>query len=128
MNYPESPLSYIEHYLSDAYERIVSETVQQIQKDFSMFGLSLPQIANTGDVYRLLSSMVAVEIDRVSVTNPAKLAALLYQIDVNEVLIIKEMQQRPELSRTEIITELIIYRELKKVVFRNYYKELKNKK
>lgn len=92
-----------------------------------MFGITLPSIPETTDVYNHLVLVITAEIERELVSNPVKVSALLYQIDINEMLIVKECKQRPELSRTEIITELIIYRELKKVVFRNYYKELKNK-
>jgi hypothetical protein len=55
------------------------------------------------------------------------MSALLYQIDLDEKTILAAWEAHPEFTHAQVITELIIYRELKKVLFRNYYKQYKLK-
>ena len=56
-----------------------------------------------------------------------KLLALLYQIDLNDETISKAEDENPDFTRHELIAELIVFRELRKVVYRNYYKQQKGK-
>jgi hypothetical protein len=53
------------------------------------------------------------------------LLSLLYQIDVSERSIQKKVESNPESQLSSAITDLILERELKKVITRNYFKENK---
>jgi hypothetical protein len=108
-------------------EDIIQQTVQQIIKDFSMFGMGIYFSGNMelvyDEVFRQLSGFMEVLI----VHDFHKLLALLYQIDLSDQSIVEAENENPDIPRHELMTELIIYRELQKVVMRNYYKQNKEK-
>lgn len=108
-----------------AEELVITQTVKQVQKDFSMFGMEIDFPVDFNMVYDSLVKYVGYHVDHLLVTNTQKLSALLYQIDIGEKEIIDAWEKHPEFTRAEVITELIIYRELKKIIFRNYYKNYK---
>lgn len=108
-----------------AEELVIMQTVKQVQKDFSMFGMEIDFPIDFSMVYDALVKYVGYHVDHLLVTNTQKLSALLYQIDIGEKEIVNAWEKHPEFTRAEVITELIIYRELKKVIFRNYYKNYK---
>lgn len=110
-----------------AQEMVLRQTVEQIQKDFGMFGLDIDFPMEFNMIYDNLVRYVGYHIETLLVVNTQKLGALLYQIDVGENEIIKAWEEHPEFTKAEVITELLIYRELKKVIFRNYYKNYKLK-
>lgn len=104
---------------------IIQQTIHQIIKDFSMFGMDVYFTGNVAmayeEVYRQLSGFVETLI----IHDFHKLLALLYQIDLNDEAIIKAEEEHPDIMRHELIAGLIVYRELRKVVYRNYYKKQK---
>jgi hypothetical protein len=110
-----------------AEEAVIRQTVQQIRKDFGMFGLDIDFPLNFSMVYNDLVRFVGAHIESLLSGNLQKLSALLYQVDIDEKKIIEAWESHPELTRGEVITELLIYRELHKVIFRNYYKNYKLK-
>ncbi len=101
---------------------VIRQTVEQVKKDFTMFGMDVEFTGNTemayNEMFMQLSSYVAhmLEID------PHRLSSLLYQVDLGENKIMESSALHPEWPLAEVITELIIHRELKKVLIRNYYK------
>lgn len=108
-------------------EMVIRQTVAQIQKDFGMFGLDIDFPVDFSMIYEDLVRHVGYHVDRLLVINVQKLSSLLYQVDLSEKEIIKGWEEHPEYTKAEVITELLIYRELKKVLFRNYYKNYKLK-
>ncbi len=110
-----------------AEEMVIRQTVQQIKKDFGMFGLDIDFPLNFSMVYNDLVRFVGAHIESLLTGNLQKLSALLYQVDIDEKKIVEAWENHPELTRSEVITELLIYRELQKVIFRNYYKNYKLK-
>lgn len=104
---------------------IIQQTIQQIIKDFSMFGMEVYFTGNMAmaydEVYRQLSGFVETLI----IHDFHKLLALLYQIDLNDETIILAEDEHPDLTRHELIAGLIVYREFRKVVYRNFYKNQK---
>jgi len=87
-----------------------------------MFGMNVDFTGNTSLVYNELFSQLTFHISHMLEIDPHRLAALLYQVDLGENRIMEAQESHPELTITEIITELVIHRELKKVLIRNYYK------
>jgi hypothetical protein len=110
-----------------AEQEVIRLTVAQIKKDFGMFGLDVDFPVNMEMVYHDLSMELEYHISALLARNVQKLSALLYQIDLNEKSIITAWETHPEYTHAQVITELVIYRELKKVLFRNYYKQYKLK-
>lgn len=106
---------------------IIQQTIHQIIKDFSMFGMEVYFTGNMvmayEEVYRQLSGFIETLI----IHDYHKLLALLYQIDLDEETIIKAEDENPDHMRHELIAELIVYRELRKVVYRNFNKQEKDK-
>lgn len=110
-----------------AEEVVIRQTVAQVKKDFGMFGLDIDFPLNFRMVYDDLFRHVMYHIHNLLSGNLQKLAALLYQIDIGEKEIMEAWQEHPDWTKAEVITELLIYRELKKVLFRSYYKNYKLK-
>lgn len=108
-------------------EEVIRQTVNQIIKDFAMFGMDVEFPPDMKMVYPHLFNQLEMHIGGLLTRNVQKLSALLYQIDIPEIQIIKSWEEHPEFTHSQVITELVIYRELKKVVFRNFYKHYKLK-
>jgi hypothetical protein len=70
-------------------------------------------------VFSELFSQTEPFIRKLIATHYEKLLQLLYRIDVNEKLIAEAVNEGKNISGE--ITRLILYRELQKVVIRNYY-------
>ncbi len=115
----------IEPYKSD--EMVIRQTVEQVKKDFQMFGLDIDFPLNFNMIYHDLFKHVCAHMESLLAVNIQKMSALLYQVDIDEHEILKAWEEHPEFTKAEVITELLIYRELKKVLFRNYYKNYKLK-
>lgn len=113
----------IEPYKAET--EIIRMTVEQIRKDFAMFGLDISFPMRMNMVYEELFSQLDAHVSQLLTVNVQKLMALLYQIDIPERNIMEAWEAHPEFSHAQVIAELIIYRELKKVIFRNYYKNFK---
>lgn len=101
---------------------IIRQTVEQIKKDFAMFGMDIHFTGNTEMAYNEMFAQLLAHISELMNSNYQKLASLLYQVDLSEYKITESEIRHPEWVRNEIITELVIHRELKKVLIRNYYK------
>ncbi len=106
---------------------VIRQTVAQVMKDFSMFGMDIAFSGNMGMAYNELFKQLSKHLERLLATDKNRLAALLYQIDLGPHSIIDAEFKQPEWSRADIIAELVIHRELKKVLLRNYFKNQNSK-
>ena len=106
-------------------EAIIRQTVAQIIKDFAMFGMDVEFPESMEMAYPAIFHQLEGHISDLLSRNVQKLMALLYQIDIPEKNILEAWEGHPEYTHAQVITELVIYRELRKVVFRNYYKNYK---
>lgn len=100
---------------------IIAKTARQIIKDFALFGLAVDFPENLDYAYNELYEQLYVQINDLLAVNSTKLLSLLYQIDIPEKKIRSESSKKPEKELPEIITELILERELKKVLTRIYF-------
>jgi hypothetical protein len=105
---------------------IIRQTVAQVMKDFAMFGMHIEFTGNTDLAYNELFIQLAQHIHSLLITDFGRLSALLYQVDLSERKILDSVTEHPEYSHAEVITELVIHRELKKVLMRNYFKNQKS--
>ena len=103
-------------------KELIRQTTEQIIRDFERFGLDVFFSGNTEMAYEELFFQMVRIINELLNHNFEKLLSLLYQIDVSESRIYEKELDWPEYSKAEIISELVIHRELKKVITRNYFK------
>ena len=101
---------------------IIRQTVVQIIKDFTMFGMEVEFTGNEAMAYNEMFMQLLSHVSHMLETDPHRLSALLYQVDLGENKIMESSSLHPEWTLPEVITELVIHRELKKVLIRNYYK------
>lgn len=110
----------IEHYKTET--EVIRQTVAQVIKDFTMFGMDLQFTGNTGLAYQEMFAQLTDFVAHMLEVDSHRLSALLYQVDLGENKIMESCAQHPDWSLPEVIAELIIHRELKKVLIRNYFK------
>jgi hypothetical protein len=110
----------IEHSKND--QEIVRLTTLQIIKDFEQFGIPIEFPDDINFAYQDLSVQLENHIAYLVDNNMQRLYALLYRIDISDSMIRKKQRIRFDLTMADIITELVLERELKKVMFREYFK------
>ncbi len=101
---------------------LILETANQIIKDFGEFNLTINFSGETGQFYNELSKQMVVHVEELLQNNHSRFLGLLYRIDINKKeieLYEKEMKGYPY---QVIITELIIHREIKKILTREYFR------
>ncbi|MCT4622838.1 MAG: hypothetical protein N4A46_04380 [Schleiferiaceae bacterium] len=103
--------------LVNANGYIFDELIAQIAKDCHLepdwytFGHNLIRLQNS----------LMVKLQELLDDSPKSIHQLLYIIDVNEHELRKDMQRGRYASLSELLSERIVERELKKVIFRNVY-------
>jgi hypothetical protein len=137
MNLPEITHQNIAQLLNK--EDIIIETIAQIQKDFGMYSINIQFDGNTETAYEQLMDGLTLEVKQLLANDKSKLQSILYRIDLSEKAIKKALQltlvnnnQSPISNsnmsnfdnQQQVISHEIIVRELKKVLTRNYFKNL----
>lgn len=114
--------------LSTHYQNVnlVQETARQIIKDLEIFGYEIEFSGKQETAYNELSSQLTPIIDRLLSTNYQQLLTVLYKIDLDEKRISQLILDFNEQNVSAQIAHLIIERELKKVLIRNYFKNQQN--
>lgn len=120
MSLPNLQNNNIKTFLNKA--EIVQETANQIMKDFGMFGIDIHYSGDTENAYQELHvqliNQISVNLER----NYERLMSVLYQVDITEREIEKAARDLPHYNDLEVLAHQIIFRELKKVLFRRYFK------
>jgi hypothetical protein len=101
---------------------IILELIGQIKKDFGMFGEEIVFSENTEDSYQKLFTQLDNFLSIKFSNQTEKLYPILYRIDISEKDIKKAINQPNNTDFIGTITELIILKELQKVIIRRYYK------
>ena len=134
MNLPEITHQNIAQLLNK--EDIINETIAQIQKDFGMYNINIQFDGNTDNAYEQLMDGLTIEVKQLLANDKSKLQSILYRIDLSEVNIKNALRlASTSLSNqrlgsdsfensNQVIAHEIIVRELKKVLTRNYFKNL----
>jgi hypothetical protein len=107
-------------------EEIIKLTAQQVIKDFALFGIDIEFPVDMRFAYFELFEQLHYHISRMWETNNNNLVSLLYRIDLPEKEIWIKKEEHPEQPVTNIITELTLQRELKKVLTRKFYSQPSN--
>ena len=126
MNLPEITHQNIAQLLNK--ESIIHETIAQIQKDFGMYSIEISFDGNIETAYEQLMNKLGAEITNLLAMDKNKLQSILYRIDLSEIAIKKALRLSlgtdTTTNSTQIIAHEIIVRELKKVLTRNYFKNI----
>ena len=120
MTLPEINNKNVSQYLDRA--EIVQDTAEQIMKDFGMFGVEITFSGNTESAYDELHRQLADQISDLIQRNYDLLLSVLYQVDISDHEIARAEQELPHYSHIEIIAHQVIFRDLKKVLLRRYFK------
>ncbi|MES2397963.1 MAG: hypothetical protein V4549_18265 [Bacteroidota bacterium] len=103
---------------------LIKDTANQIIKDFDMFGLEIKFSGNAFNAYEELFEQIEPHIDQLITSNQQKFMSILYRIDLSDEQIKKAVNENSSEPFSAIVSDLIIKRELQKVVIRNHYKTL----
>lgn len=122
MNLPEITHQNIAQLLNK--EAIIHETITQIQKDFGMYSIEIYFDGNIETAYEQLMTKLTEEITNLLAIDKSKLQSILYRIDLSEMAIKKAHNTNQIWNTQQVISHEIIVRELKKVLTRNYFKNL----
>jgi hypothetical protein len=119
---PESPAHLIPYNQEQA---IIEETAAQLQKDFGEFSFSIVFTGKHETPYRELFDQVLPIVELMLRNEPSMMNAMLYRIDVSEGMIKKFSFSNPGIPFPSLLTDLILRREMQKVLTRRYFKEKK---
>ncbi|MFT5749328.1 MAG: hypothetical protein ACI93S_000583 [Ancylomarina sp.] len=102
---------------------ILRQVAAQIEKDFYQFGFEVKFSGEPADAYDELFAQINEHVAYMLSQDYHRLVLLLYQIDLSEKEIIRNELKYPNVDKHQLLSEMIIQRELKKVLIRNYFKE-----
>lgn len=125
MNKPDLSTSAIKKYRDD--KKIIEQTAKQIVKDFALFGLDIGFSEDVDYSWQEIFVELEKQIRYLLEINSAKILSLLYQIDIPEEKIIEKADMENDRNLSEVVSEMIMERELKKVLTRVYFKNLTSK-
>ncbi len=117
MNFPS--LSELTPY----YNRtdLLEKVVEQVKKDFNWFNFKITFKGKEVSPYQELYNQILPLIDELLNDDYPKLMAMLYRIDLDEEFLNRKLKESEHVDTDEVITDLIIKRELQKVVIRDMY-------
>ena len=104
-------------------EDLIRQTAEQIIKDFAQFDLEIQFSGDVQDFYQVLFGQMQQHVESLLASSGEKFFNLLYRIDVDSRDIDRYQKQMPEIPLSNVVTELIIHRELKKVMIREYFRQ-----
>ena len=120
MNLPDIQPNNIRKFLNK--EEIIFETVEQIKKDFRMFGVEIHFSGNIDGAYNELLEQLVDQVGTLLINKTELLMSVLYQVDISQKDIARAHTEFPNYTDVEVIAHQIIFRDLKKVLFKRYFK------
>ncbi|MFM7022034.1 MAG: hypothetical protein ACKOXB_03585 [Flavobacteriales bacterium] len=100
---------------------LIDKTAAQVQKDFQLFNLDIHFSGNPETAYQELFQEIHRHIAYLWEKNQQSLWNILYRIDLDEEKALKTLHLDD--YPTKKLSDLILQRELKKVVIREFYKQ-----
>jgi len=94
----------------------LSETVAQLEKDFLMIGVNF-DIQKPVTDYKALFTFTNNLVNLLNNQDPKRILNLLYRIDLSGEIVQKQMKET-DLTFTEMLSELIVKREIYKIIVR----------
>ena len=86
-----------------------------------MAGLEIKFSGNSENMYAELFSQILPPVEKMQSENFQNFYSLMYRIDISETQIKKEAERAKDKSFSEIVTDLILKRELLKIVTRRSF-------
>ncbi len=86
-----------------------------------MFGVEIEYSGSIDDAYEKLHRQLIAQIDSLMNSNADLLMSILYQVDISQRDIDRTQLDFPHYNHVEIIAHQIIFRDLKKVLYRRYF-------
>lgn len=119
--------AYPRHELEKYYNNteIVHLTAKQVSKDFAMFGMDITFSGDTQFAYSELMAQLTEHLHSLLQTDQERLFALLYQVDISQVAVHDCL--RSSENPASALADLIIRREMMKVLTVQFFKKQKNK-
>ena len=102
---------------------VIQLTAEQIIKDFALFGMDIHFSGILDLAYDELYDQMLKHITYLMDSNQQKLLSLLYQIDLSEKKVLHEYSLEQEVSYNDVLTSMIIEREIVKVLTRIYFRD-----
>lgn len=119
MNKPIPSLNELYPYYNR--QDLIEKVVAQLAKDFNWFNLSVTFTGNDVSPYQELFKQILPLVDEMLNDDYNKLQSLLYRIDIDSDFLNRKLRENPHTDTDEVITDLIIKRELQKVIIREMY-------
>lgn len=109
--------------LSAYYSRtdLLEKVVEQVKKDFDWFSFEITFKGKEESPYQELYNQILPLIDELLNDDYPKLMTMLYRIDLDEEFLNRKLKESKQADTDEVITDLIIKRELQKVIIREMY-------
>lgn len=105
---------------------LLKKTLDQIEKDFSASGIDFTFEKMAAPVFEDICNAIQKRIGLLMSGDSGALNNLLYRIDLSEKKVKQLLHDEGELKFQGKLAEMIVKRELQKVVIREYYKQNKN--
>jgi len=102
---------------------LIRETAERIIKDFDLFGFDIVFSGNEDKAYEEMSTQLQPVFHELLFNNRQKLMRVLYIIDIPEEKLQSTIAKHPEEPLANIISHLVIERELQKVITRRYFSQ-----
>ena len=106
------------------HEKIVSDLCQQITKDINEDDCVIHLKWSTQSAFADLFQQIFPVIERLEKTNQSKLNFILNRTDISEIQLKQAIKKNKSWNNAQIISDLIIKRELQKVVIRSHFKNI----
>lgn len=103
------------------WQEYLQPVIAQLEKDFQTSGLEWNPGINSASDYFSLSEKLIPHINRLLDRHYESLLQLLYRVDISEAQLKKAVSLYPEKPYPQMLAELIILRELYKVLLRTRY-------
>jgi len=120
MNFPSLLVDDVNNVMKR--DDLVRETADQIVKDFGVFNLEISFSGCLEEFYQELFGQMKEHVKILLDRDASRFFNLLYRIDVSQDDIDRYQRQFYDYPLYAVITELIIHRELKKVITRDYFR------
>jgi hypothetical protein len=118
MNFPS--LSELSAYYSRT--DLLEKVVLQLKKDFNWFSIEITFKGGLESPYQELYNQILPLIEELLNEDYPKLMAMLYRIDLEEEFLTRKLKENSHVDTDEVITDLILKRELQKVIIRELYR------
>lgn len=103
-------------------DELIRKAAAQIIKDFAEFGFDVSFSGNVEGFYDEVFKQMKVHIIQIMGEHYSQFLNFLYRIDVTEGQVSVYQREMGDASYEDALTELIIHREMKKVMIREYFK------